>query len=39
MDKYANEILLPEMKKIYPKSFIKKEIIGEIIGFNREQIF
>ena len=35
LDKYANEILLPEMKKIYPKSSIKKEIIGEIIGFDR----
>ena len=29
--------LLPEMIKIYPKSNIKKEIIGEIIGFNREK--
>ena len=36
MDKFVNEKLLPEMKKIYPKSSIKKEIIGEIIGFNRE---
>ena len=37
IDKFANEILLPEMKKIYPKSSIKKEIIGEIIGFNRDE--
>tara|TARA_Y100000310_G_scaffold191220_1_gene191221 strand:- start:555 stop:1745 length:1191 start_codon:yes stop_codon:yes gene_type:complete len=37
MDKFVNEKLLPEMKKIYPKSSIKKEIIGEIIGFNREK--
>ena len=37
MDKFVNEKLLPEMKKIYPKSSIKKERIGEIIGFNREK--
>ncbi len=36
LDKYANEILLPEMIKIYPNSSIKKKIIGEIIGFDRE---
>jgi len=35
IDKFTNETLLPEMKKIYPNSSIKKEIIGEIIGFNR----
>ncbi len=37
MDKFINEKLLPEMKKVYPKSSIKKEIIGEIKGFNREK--
>ena len=36
LDKYANEVLLPEMKKIYPNSSIKKKIIGEIIGFDRD---
>mgnify|MGYP001502207790 CR=1 FL=1 len=36
LDKYVNDKLLPEMKKIYPESNIKKEIIGEIIGFDRE---
>ena len=36
VDKYANEVLLPEMKKIYPNSSIKKKIIGEIIGFDRD---
>ena len=36
LDKYVNGKLLPEMKKIYPESNIKKEIIGEIIGFDRE---
>jgi len=35
MDKFANKILLPEMKKVFPESKIKKEIIGEIIGFDR----
>ena len=35
IDKFTNETLIPEMKKIYPNSSIKKEIIGEIIGFNR----
>ena len=35
IDKYANEILLPEMKKVFPNSFIKKEVIGEVIGFDR----
>jgi len=35
IDKFAKETLLPEMKKIYPHASIKKEIIGEIIGFNR----
>jgi len=35
IDKFTNESLLPEMKKIHPDSSIKKEIIGEIIGFNR----
>jgi len=35
IDKYANEILLPEMKKVFSKSSIRKEIIGEVIGFDR----
>ena len=37
LDKYTNEVLLPEMKKVFPNSSIKKEIIGEIIGFDRVQ--
>ena len=37
IDKYANETLLPEMKKIFPNSFINKEIIGEVRGFEREK--
>ena len=35
IDKFTKEILLPEMKKIYPESSIKKHIIGEITGFDR----
>ena len=34
---YVKDVLLPEMKKVYPKATIKKEIIGEIIGFNKEE--
>ena len=37
LDKYVNEILLPDMKKVYPESKISKEIIGEIIGFDRDE--
>jgi len=37
MDAYVKNSLLPEMRKIYSKSDIKKEIIGEIIGFNKEE--
>jgi len=35
IDKYANEVLLPEMKKVFPNSKITKEIIGEVTGFDR----
>ena len=35
MDEFVNTSLLPEMKKIFPGSVIKKEVIGEIIGFDR----
>jgi acetylornithine deacetylase len=37
MDAYVKDILLPEMKKVYTKADIKKEIIGEIIAFNKEE--
>ena len=37
MDSYVKDILLPKMKKVYPKADIKKEIIGEIIGFNKKE--
>ena len=35
LNEFVNKELLPKMKKIFPKSSIKKEIIGEIIGFNK----
>ena len=37
LDVYVNKILLPEMKKVFPNSSIEKEIIGEIVGFDREE--
>ena len=36
IDKYANEVLLPDMKKVFPNASIEKNIIGEIIGFERK---
>ncbi len=36
MDDFTKNTLLPEMRKVYPQSSIEKEIIGEIIGFNKE---
>ena len=35
IDKYVNEILLPEMKKVFSNASIEKDIIGEIVGFDR----
>ena len=35
IDKYANEVLLPQMRKVFPNSKITKEIIGEVTGFDR----
>jgi acetylornithine deacetylase len=37
LDKYATEVLLPEMKKIFADASIEKKIIGEIIGFDRDK--
>jgi len=37
MANYVKNVLLPEMKKVYPKASIEKEIIGEIIGFTKEE--
>ena len=35
IEKFANNELLNDMKKVFPKSYIKKEIIGEVIGFEK----
>ena len=37
IDAFAKNSLLPEMKKNNPKGDIKKEIIGEVVGFNKEE--
>ena len=37
LDEYANKVLLPQMKKIFPNSSIKKKIIGEVTGFDRDK--
>jgi len=37
METYVKDVLLPEMKKVYPKANIEKEIIGEIVGFAKEE--
>jgi len=37
IETYIKDVLLPEMKKVYPKANIEKEIIGEIIGFAKEE--
>ena len=35
IDEYANNVLLKEMKKIFPDAKITKKIIGEVAGFDR----
>ena len=35
IDKFVNDELLPQMKNVFPNSNIRKETIGEVIGFNR----
>ncbi|MDA9663476.1 acetylornithine deacetylase [Candidatus Pelagibacter sp.] len=37
IDKFVKERLLPAMVKVHPNSKIKKDIIGEIIGFDRDK--
>jgi len=37
IETYVQNVLLPKMKKVYPKANIEKEIIGEIIGFSKEE--
>ena len=35
IESYVEETLLPEMRKVYPQSNIKKETVGETIGFSK----
>ena len=35
IDRFVKEELLPQMKKVFPNSNIRKEVIGEVIGFDR----
>ncbi len=37
IDAYVKNTLLPKMQKVYPKASIEKEIVGEIIGFTKEE--
>ena len=37
IETYIKNVLLPEMKIVYPKANVEKEIIGEIIGFTKEE--
>ena len=37
IDAYVKNNLLPKMTKVYPKANVQKEIIGEIIGFTKEE--
>ena len=37
MDNFVKNDLLPKMKKVFPGSSITKEIIGEVIGFKKEE--
>jgi len=37
IEAYVKNNLLPEMRKTYPRANIEKEIIGEIIGFTKEE--
>ena len=36
IDDFTKKVLLPKIKKISPKADIKKEIVGEVIGFNKD---
>ena len=37
IDAFAEDILIPKIKKNNPNGNIKKEIIGEVVGFNKEE--
>jgi len=37
IDTFVKDILIPKIKKNNPKGNIKKEVIGEVVGFNKEE--
>ena len=37
IDAFTKDVLLPEMKKNNPRGNIKKEIVGEVVGFDKEE--
>ena len=37
IEEFTNKILLPKIKKNNPKADIKKVVVGEVIGFDREE--
>ena len=37
IDDFTKNILLPKIKKNNPKGNIEKQVIGEVVGFNREE--
>ena len=37
IDDFAKNVLLPKIKKNNPKGNIEKKIIGEVVGFNKEE--
>ena len=38
IDTFTKDILIPKIKKNNPKGNIKKEVIGEVVGFNKEEL-
>ena len=37
IDAYAKDILIPKIKRNNPKGDIKKEVVGEVVGFNKKE--
>ena len=37
IEEFTNKILLPKIKKNNPKADIKKTVVGEVIGFDKEE--
>ena len=37
IDTFAKNILIPKIKKNNPKGDIKKEVVGEVVGFNKKE--